>query len=391
MKRLLIPSSAVLWGLHSSFLSPVLALILVDLYGASTSDVGWVLAVYNVSGFVFSLLIPAYADRRGNYLGPMLTCGALTLLLAAVLGVATGLPMATAALIVVGAPAGVGSSMLYAHLRHSGARTTDIVNARAIFSAAWAAGPPLAALIIGWFGTRAILIAIASVAVLSITTTSVMLRRSRAHDQSVPAPNEAPGAGVSKASQPVSRFGIGLIMAAFTLLQAANVTGMTIMTVYTAETLRLEIIWAGIALGVAAALEVPALLLIGRINERYSPLGLIATSCLAGIGYFTGLVFVSDPVMLIGLQLLNAWAYAGIAGIGLTLFQQLIPRPGLSTGLFMNTRRIGSIVSGPIIAVGALTSLGQRAIFLTCAAVTILGLSMVAISYWTSTRRRMTS
>ena len=31
----------------------------------------------------------------------------------------------------------------------------------------------------------------------------------------------------------------------------------------------------------------------------------------------------------------------------------------------MNTRRVGAIISGPIIAVGSLTALGQRGIFLT--------------------------
>jgi hypothetical protein len=55
---------------------------------------------------------------------------------------------------------------------------------------------------------------------------------------------------------------------------------------------------------------------------------------------------------------LNAWF---LAGIGLPLFQQMIPRPGLSTGLYMNTRRIGSIVSDPIIAIGSLTALGNAA------------------------------
>jgi MFS family permease len=125
--------------------------------------------------------------------------------------------------------------------------------------------------------------------------------------------------------------------------------------------------WAGIALGVAAALEVPALLLIGRLSNRLSHLGLIATSCLAGIGYYLGLAFATGPIMVVGLQLLNTWSFAGIAGIGLPLFQHMIPRLGLSTSLYMNTRRIGSIVSGPIIAIGSLTVLGQRGIFLTSA------------------------
>jgi len=126
MKRLLVPSAALLWGLQIAFLSPALALILVTLYDASTAQVGWILMVYNASGFVASLLVPSYADRREDYLRPMLVCGVLTLVLALVLAFTTSLPVAVVALVVVGGPAGVGSSMLYAHLRHSGAKPADI-------------------------------------------------------------------------------------------------------------------------------------------------------------------------------------------------------------------------------------------------------------------------
>ena len=102
------------------------------------------LSIYNASGFVFALLLPANADRRGTYLGTMAACGALTGLLALALGLVTSLPLAVIALVVLGGPAGVGSSMLYAHLRHAGHSTADVVNTRAIFSVAWVAGPPLA-------------------------------------------------------------------------------------------------------------------------------------------------------------------------------------------------------------------------------------------------------
>ena len=42
---------------------------------------------------------PAYADRRGDYLRPMLGCGVLTLLLALLLATATSLPVAVLALV----------------------------------------------------------------------------------------------------------------------------------------------------------------------------------------------------------------------------------------------------------------------------------------------------
>jgi SET family sugar efflux transporter-like MFS transporter len=386
VKRLLVPTSALMWGLQLAFLSPALALILVNLYGATTAEVGWVLSIYNVSGFVASLVLPAYADRKGRYLPLMLVCGGLTALLAAVLAVATTLPVAAIALVVIGGPAGVGSSMLFAHLRHSGARTADIVNTRAIVSVAWVAGPPLATLIIGWFGDRAILLAIAAVALLNMVTTAAMMaqrRAQRAAEAAGTAP--VPPAPVEEDS-PVGRLGTWLIMGAFILLQAANATAMTMMTVYVTQTLGLDVLWAGIALGVAAAIEVPALLLMGRLSVRYSHLGLIAAGCVSGIAYYVGLALVSGPVLLVALQLLNALAFAAIAGIGLPLFQQMIPRPGLATGLYLNTRRLGAIVSGPIIAVGSLTVLGQRGIFLTCAAATLVGLVIIAIASRTTRR-----
>jgi hypothetical protein len=43
VKRVLVPSAALLWGLQIAFLSPALALILVTLYHASTPEVGWIL------------------------------------------------------------------------------------------------------------------------------------------------------------------------------------------------------------------------------------------------------------------------------------------------------------------------------------------------------------
>lgn len=374
--RLLVPSSALMWGLQIAFLSPSLALILTALYGATTVEVGWVLALYNASGFLASLIIPAWADRRENYLRPMLASGLLTLLLVVVLALVTTLPVVTIALLVVGGPAGVGISLLFAHLRSTGYRPAQIVNTRAIVSVAWVAGPPLATLIIGWFGARAILIAIGLVALTNIASTMIMMGHHRRRLAAGPSAQPTP----LDDHLPIGRTGLVLITSAFVLLQATNATGMSFLAVYVPQTVGLDVMWAGIALGVAAALEVPALMIVGRLTDRFSSLGLIITSCLAGIAYYLGIAAVTGPVLLIALQVLNAWCFAGIGGVGLTLFQQIIPRPGLSTGLYMNTRRIGAILSGPLIALGGITALGQRSTFLASAALTLIGLLLIAVA-----------
>jgi MFS transporter, SET family, sugar efflux transporter len=378
VKRLLVPSAALLWGLQFAFLNPALALLLVTLFDATPAEVGWVLAVYNASGFVASIVLPAFADRKGNYLWPMLACALLTLALAALLFVTTSLQIAVIGLIVLGGPAGVGSSLLYAHLKHSGASPADVVNTRAIVSFAWVAGPPLATLIIGAFGDRAVLLAIAAVAVLNIATTAAMLaERSAARtdldEQTKPAENAAD-------NRPMSRVGVGVIIAAFIALQAANSAAVSIMTLFVTQTLGLNVMWAGIALGVAAGLEIPALLLIGRLSYRFSSLGLIASGCVVGIAYYGAMVFVPGPVLLIGLQVLDAWFFAVVAGVGLTLFQHIIPRPGLASGLFVNTRRLGAIVSGAIIGIASMTPLGYGGIFAACAGLTALALLAIGVA-----------
>ncbi len=374
--RVLVASSALSWGLQVALLSPALALLLVRVFGATAGEVGWVLAAYNASGFVASLVIPVRADRRGDYVRPMLLCGLLMLALAGVLAVTTSLGIVLVALVVLGGPGTVGTTLLFAHVRHSGASPSDVVNTRAVFSVAWVAGPPVAALLVGAFGDRAIPAAVGVVALLSIATTAAMIR---ARGATAGGGDQAP---VDLDRAPTSRAAVGLVMGAFVLLQATNATAVAVLALYVTESVGLAVIWAGVALGVAAALEVPALLVMARLGRRYSSLGLIASGCLAGTAYYGGVALVTGPALLLALQVLNAWFIAAVAGTGLTLFQEIIPRPGLASGLYLNTFRVGSILTGPIIVLGASTAAGYRGVFAGCAVLTL-----VAVGVLTAARR----
>jgi SET family sugar efflux transporter-like MFS transporter len=246
------------------------------------------------------------------------------------------------------------------------------VNTRAIVSFAWVAGPPVATLIMGTLGNRAILIALGAVAVLNVATTAAMIARrpaadAEASDQARPAAD----------GQPASKAGVAAVVLGFVALQATNSAAVSIMGLFVTRGLGLDVMWAGVALGVSAALEIPALLVIGRLGRRFSSRALIASGCLAGIAYYAAMAFASNPVMLLALQVLNAWFFGIVAGVGLTLFQRIIPRPGLASGLYTNTRRIGAIASGPIIGFGSVTAAGYQGIFAVCAALTVLALAIL--------------
>ena len=72
----------------------------------------------------------------------MLVCGLLTLALAGLLAVTMSLPVAVVGLVALGGPAGVGSSLLFAQLKYSGASSSDVINTRAIVLRV-GGGPPV--------------------------------------------------------------------------------------------------------------------------------------------------------------------------------------------------------------------------------------------------------
>lgn len=369
-----IELSALAWGFQFAFLTPSLALLLTSLYNATAAEVGTALAISNAGGFVASLVVPSIADRRRDYLGPMVLCGVLTLLLVTALWAATTLPLAIIALVVLGGPAGVGSALLFAHLRHSGTPQRAVFRTRAIVSFAWVAGPPLATFIIGLWGARALLPTIGVIAVSNIAL-SLWLRRGRRE-----APAEVPPSSPDAATPTRKHWWVvGVIVAAFVLLQATNNTVVSVMSLYVTEQLHIDIVWAGIALGTAALLEIPALLIVGRLHDRIRADRLIVAACSIGILYYAGMTVVSGPAMLIALQVLNAVFFAAVSGVGLTLFQHMIPGPGLASGMFTNTRRVGNIISGGIIAVSTVTPLGYAGVFAICAVLTAAALVAVAL------------
>lgn len=382
LRRPLLPLTSLLWGLQFSFLSPSLALILVTLYDATPGQVAWTLALYNTAGFVVTLVVPAWADRRREYLWPMLAAAALTVLLAISLALATSLPWATVALVVIGAPAGVGVSMIFAQLAHGGATTAELMNNRAVYSFAWVAGPPIATALIGWFGDRAILYALAALGLGAVGTTLALIRQRRRPTAALQPAKPAAEPSAEPARQ--SRGRLAVIIVAFVLIQATNAATTAVLTLFVAEGLGLPLLWAGLSLSLAAALEIPALVWLGRLSERHSLVGLMLLGCLAGLVYCVGLAFVREPWQLLALQVPNALFVAVLSGIGMALFQHIIAGPGLATGTFGNTRRVANILTGPLIGLAA-TPMGYPAVFLACAGLmTVGGLTLALVGRRTS-------
>jgi MFS transporter, SET family, sugar efflux transporter len=367
--RLLTPTAALLWSLQYALLQPALAYLLVTGYGVGASEVGWILGVYGAGAFLASMIIPRYAARRTDSLGPVLLAACCSLGLAVVLGLISSLPVAVVMLIVLGGPAAIGSTLLHTHLGRTGAGPALLTRLRALALLAWVVGPPLAMTIIGVYGPRAVVVALVFVAVLNIATTMFMIQLRSDLPADGPAPTRHRGAWARPATS--------VIMLGFVTLQAGNVAAVSIMSLFVVEDLQLDIVWAGLALGLAAAAGIPALLVIRGLRGRVSSTRLVISGCLAGILYGAGTTLVQGPLMLLVLQLLDAWFIAALSGAGLLLLQQVVGGPESAAGLHDHAARMGAVVAGPVIALSALSSLGYRGVFLGCVVLAMTGLGCV--------------
>jgi SET family sugar efflux transporter-like MFS transporter len=370
-RRRALQFAAGVWGLQFGLLNPMLALALATLLHANNAQVGIALALYNASGFVGSLVVPTWADRKGNYLTWMFVSGIATFALAGVLLLSGNLIIAIIGMIIVGAPSGLGISMFFAHMRAQGFSKAEILSTRAMFSLTWAGAAPFASLLVDWLGVASVLVAVAIVALSSLATV-YLLRRTTPKVQ--PAVHQNADAAVS-----FSKSRVTAIMIAFILLMGTLNVVSSAMSLFTVNDLHLPAIWAGVALAIAALGEVPALLVLGRLSNRFGAIPLIISGCIVGAVYYLAMAVVHDPVTLVALQLLRAWFFAAVTGVGLTFFQDIIARPGLASGLFTNTQRIGAVFSGLLIALAG-TPAGFSGVFLVSAGLTALAIVITLIA-----------
>jgi SET family sugar efflux transporter-like MFS transporter len=181
----------------------------------------------------------------------------------------------------------------------------------------------------------------------------------------------------------VRRPEVARVLAVFVVLNAAITACVSALPLLVTQRLGLDLVWAGAALGTAAALEIPVLLLLGRHSVRVGQRRLVAAGCVAGIAYYAAMTLVGGPVALLGLQVLSAVFVACASGVGLTLVQDVVGRPGLASALFMNTTRVGAILAGPVVALAGVGSgtLGYAAAFAGCAVLVAAGLALLVQGY----------
>nr|WP_042300460.1 sugar efflux transporter [Paraburkholderia kururiensis] len=385
----------LLLGVALSFTAPYLSLFGIEEAGMSPLRLGLFMTLISASGVLASTAAGRWSDRRGKHRVPLIGS-----LVAAALGY-LGLCFVRdyTALIVIGvALLGTGAaslSQVFAFgrsvlpLDDSAQADFALAALRTLLSAAWVFGPAVGALILaqtgffGLFAFAAASFAASAVLVFRIPEIAparhrVTLREGEAAVEHDAAHAAADAGKTHAAAQPAGPNVIIRALLALTLIGLAANATMIVLPLFIVHGLNGTRLEVSAALGLGALLEIPMMLWLGAKSPQLSkPRWLTAAAVLHTL-YFVALAAASRPGMVVPLQVLSAAVVAITSCLGMTYIQDLMPRQtGAATALFFNAARVGSILSG-VLSGMIVGTLGYRAAFLMCAALTLCALVLLA-------------
>lgn len=372
-RRVLLPLGVVflIVGLATALVVPFVALFLASEVHAGPVRTTVYLVASPVAGVLAAWAVGRYSDRR-PIRRPLLVAGSLAGLVAMGLtAVVRDYWTLLAVAVTATAAAGTLFPQTFAFAREA-LRQGDPKRAalgisvlRTVFSTAWVAGPPVAALLLAAGGFRLVYGAAALMYGVAAAVAFFWLPPVT--------PEKPPPADAERSDGGRRRYLIFLTVGAFVLLQTPLNLGGQALPLFTTGELGGTVTDAGLILGLCAALEIPLMLGLGVLSTRVPLRALILAGAAAGIAYQAVGALAHSVWLLAAAQVLNALFIAAISALGIPYVQDLMPHsPGRATTMFTNTFPLGQVLAGPLF--GLAQANGYRLAFVMNLALCALGL-----------------
>ncbi|TWP54395.1 MFS transporter [Lentzea tibetensis] len=239
-----------------------------------------------------------------------------------------------------------------------------ISSLRTLFSVAWVAGPPVAALLVATWGFTGLYV---STAVLYVVVAGLSLLL----------PSTVAVEAAPQDDAPVRGQRIPQVVAAFVLLQGATGLAVSGLPLFVTTELHGTAGDAGLVLGLCAALEIPLMLWLGALATRKDLHLIVLAGAAVAITYHATMLTTTGIWQVAGAQLLHAAAISAVMGVGISYFQSLEPtRPGHASTLFSNTATAGGMLAGPLL--GVAQAVGFRYTYAISLTMCVLGVTLLA-------------
>lgn len=364
---------AFMMGIAGALQAPTLSLYLSREVGVQPFWVGLFYTVNAIAGIVVSLGLAKRSDNRGDRRKLIMFCCLMAVGNALLFAFNRHYLTLITCGVLLASIANAAMPQLFALAREyadSSAREVVMFSSvmRAQLSLAWVIGPPLAFMLALNYGFTAMFSIAAGIFAISLTLIALTL-------PSV-ARVEQPADAVQNQISGWKDSNVRMLFIASTLMWTCNTMYIIDMPLWISSDLGLPDSLAGILMGTAAGLEIPAMILAGYYVKRFGKRRMMVTAVAAGVMFYVGLIFFHSHTSLLVLQLFNAVFIGIVAGIGMLWFQDLMPgRAGAATTLFTNSISTGVILAG--IIQGALAqSFGHFSVYWVIAGISVVTLVM---------------
>ncbi|PXY97149.1 MFS transporter [Snodgrassella alvi] len=368
--------AAFIIGIAGALQAPTLSRYLAEDVKVNPYQVGLFYSINAVAGIVVSFLLAQYSDNKGVRRNIILFC--------CLMGIGNCITFAFSRQYLILVTVGIFFSALtsaampqiFASAREytdKTGRNVVVFNGilRAQLSLAWVIGPPLSfALAVNYGFTIMYLSAAAMffVAMLIVFLCFPVIKRP---------------ASVTKKQEPKEKIfnnpNVILLFIASISMGTANMMYLIDMPLYIDDILPGSPSLPGHLMGIAAAIEIPAMLIASMLVPRFGNKNLICFAVICGIIFYIGMVSTQNEWMLIGLQFFNGLFIGIIASIGLIYFQDLLPkRTGVASTLFNNCISCSIILAGMLQGVIS-ANFGHQSIYTISLAMVILSFILCLI------------
>lgn len=366
---------AFMMGIAGALQAPTLSLFLSREVEVRPFWVGLFYTVNAIAGILVSLALAKRSDNRGDRRKLIMVC--------CVMAVANCVLFAFnrhyLTLITIGVMfasiANTAMPQIFALAREyadNSAREVVMFSSimRAQLSLAWVIGPPLSFMLALNYGFTTMFLIAAGIFVISLALIFFAL-------PSVARIEQPADVALTQVSGWKDK-NVRLLFIASMLMWTCNTMYIIDMPLWISSDLGLPESLAGLLMGTAAGLEIPAMILAGYYVKRFGKRRMMVIAVAAGVLFYVGLIMFHSRTALLLLQLFNAVFIGIVAGIGMLWFQDLMPgRPGSATTLFTNSISTGVILAG--VLQGALTeSFGHYSVYWLIAGLAVLALILTS-------------
>lgn len=341
---------AFLTGIAGALQTPTLSIFLTDEVHARPAMVGFFFTGSAVIGILVSQFLAGRSDKRGDRKSLIVFCCLLGVLACTLFAWNRNYFVLLFVGVFLSSFGSTANPQMFALAREHADKTgREAVMfssfLRAQVSLAWVIGPPLAyALAMGFSFTVMYLSAAVAFIVCGVMVWLFLPSMQK----------ELPLATGTVEAPRRNRRDTLLLFVICTLMWGSNSLYIINMPLFIINELHLPEKLAGVMMGTAAGLEIPTMLIAGYFAKRLGKRFLMRVAAVGGVCFYAGMLMAHSPVILLGLQLLNAIFIGILGGIGMLYFQDLMPgQAGSATALYTNTSRVGWIIAGSVAGIVA--------------------------------------